>query len=161
MKLLVLALVVAVSGCGMATDPLGSMPPPSEDATAKALMLGSWITSVGTGGCLLGDNFTSGGAYSVNVVCPRADGGFSLQQTNGSYVSDGYTVTLSAGSSSCPNAKKSASASLAVSIDSLTLTTPTGVLIFARNRAAPGTATATFGCFDSTGAFTQQPVAPI
>jgi hypothetical protein len=154
MKLFAIGLLVA--GCGAIGDPNAPQPTASENS----YLAGKWISQINDS-CLMGINFGPGRAFSFGVVCTGGTPPIAFENSVGTYIADSGRFTATIAKTTCPNGDKAISNEYGATATSLTLNTPSEVILFERNTSqGGGSGVATLGCFNM-GVFTPSPLAPL
>lgn len=158
MKLLVLALVVAASGCVAPDDARDVIPPPLLDSESPNLA-GNWFLNLNSG-CVAGLNFGPDHAFAASTVCAGGTPPIAMEVSRGTYTATASRWTATISQSTCSDAEKAYGDDYVATAGNLTLTQPSQVILFARNTAQGGNGVITFGCF-RMGMFTESPLAPL
>ena len=134
-----------VMGCGTEAGNQGSV-------------VGLWEAPSGSS-CTVAFDFRSDGTYSESLVCTLADGSLGIQVADGTFSTRAGTVTLMADEATCVGWSKLSAETYTISGTELTLSDSSGVTLLTHETSRSGTGT--YGCFESTGAFTVSPLAPL
>jgi hypothetical protein len=144
-----LLLAVAVGGCGSSS--------PSDR------LIGEWLFTNADGSGGIGLTFKADDTYVAAVLVATSASSLNGQIETGNYSATASAVTFTPRQSSCPGPDRVDTESYSFSGMDLVMAGGSTVITFAPNNASSSTTTVvlTTGCFDSTGAFTSGPVAPV
>lgn len=142
-------LVVAVAlvlGCG--------------EATPVEKLQGAWSIGPGTDDCTFGVDF-SGDVFAMHTVCPDGAGGFGNESFRGAYRATDAQIFVRFDSGSCPARLAVKSPTFSYSLDGNTLSLMTDAGAIALGRTSTTLGAAAFGCLNSDGTFTPNPITPL
>lgn len=148
---MVAVLLLLVVGCG------------GEGDDGDVLAGTSW--TLVSGSCYVGPAFNRSGGYLFAVLCSLEDGSLGLQEEIGTYTVRGNLLDTFVTQATCADSSRGGTTTFAVTANTLTFQTPTGILAFTRDvrtSSTPGGpgAVAEFGCYRD-GLFYRMPLAPL
>lgn len=148
----VLFLVLVGCGSGMPSDPLAGT---------------AWSTTIQNTSCATGFGFNADSTYEHLTICTLNDGTTAAEIDEGDYSADARTLSLVLRQASCLASDYTSltpSMGYSVSADIMTISSSTGALVLSRSQGSGGmggTGAVTYGCFDASGNFTVEPIAPL
>jgi hypothetical protein len=142
MKKLLLLLVLA--GCG------GNAPS----------LVGNWIYVNGSSG--IAATFRDDGTYVASKLALTSSASADAEIETGTYMAADGTLTTIPQQWTCPGPDPVTAVSYSLDGVDLQVSSPSGVLVMSPNSTpASSNFALTFGCFDSSGSFTPQSLAPV
>ena len=148
----VVVLVLACVGCG------GDSP---SDA-----VVGNW-TALSGSACVIDYSFASTGGFAILFGCPLSNGALGTEMQVGTFTVVQNQIQFTTKEATCTDAATLARAvpygvAYSLSGSSLTLVYTDSEIVLERSTSTESTGgQLTYGCFDSTGAFTPHALAPI
>jgi hypothetical protein len=123
---------------------------------------GSWAYTSAGGAFGYAYTFNSDGTYSAELLSLTSANSEDAYAETGTFTSTSDTIALTPNQASCGGPDPAYAYSYSLQGDTLVLTDPSGIVSYERTTASSGpNESIVLGCFDSTGAFTPTPMAPV
>jgi len=146
-------LVIAVALLAVACSSASGGGSPSLDGTWY------YVNAAGTAG--IGATFNQDGSYVAEDLALTSSTSANVRAEKGTFSVSGNAITLTPKESSCPGPDPIYHLSYSFQGSNLELAEPSGGVVLQPDTQTASNAAITFGCFDSSGNFTPEPLAAV
>ncbi len=133
----------------------------SSGGDSPSSIVGTWDYANASTNSGLGATFNSDGTYVLDLLRLTSGNAADAQAETGTYTVSGNTITTTPQKSSCPGPDPVSSATYSFQGSNLELVQPSGIVVLQPDTTMASNIALAIGCFDSSGNFTAEPLAPV